>query len=106
MLGLRSMPSLDSVTFDTTGLTLAGEEREAQGDAREWTSARGDNVGLMYIPMPGQIPAAARQTPEGLLRYWATKAEQAGGEHLETLLCNVEAGPVVISMAKFPMRPA
>jgi hypothetical protein len=100
------MPSIDAVTFDTTGLNLVDDSRDPRSEKRAWTSDRGDAVAIMYTPGGEHLPAAARQTPQGLLDYWARQTQDRGGTHIETLLCHVGVGPAVISMAKYPQQPS
>ena len=47
------MPSLDSVTFDTTGLIPQGDKN----GVRVWQTPDGDGVGLYYFPLPPDIEA-------------------------------------------------
>ena len=47
------MPSLDSITFDTTGLSPLGDNN----NARRWQTQNGDGVGIYYFPIPPDILA-------------------------------------------------
>ena len=47
------MPSLDSITFDTTDLIPQGDKN----GVRVWLTPDGDGVGLYYFPMPPDIVA-------------------------------------------------
>ena len=47
------MPSLDSITFDTTGLIPQGDKN----GVRVWQTPDGDGIGLYYFPIPPDISA-------------------------------------------------
>ena len=47
------MPSLDSITFDTTGLIPQGDIN----GVRVWQTPEGDGLGLYYFPIPPDISA-------------------------------------------------
>jgi hypothetical protein len=47
------MPSLDSITFDTTGLIPQGDKN----GVRVWQTPDGDGVGIYYFPIPPDILA-------------------------------------------------
>ena len=47
------MPSLDSITFDTTGLIPQGD----MNGVRVWQTPEGNGLGLYYFPIPPDISA-------------------------------------------------
>jgi hypothetical protein len=47
------MPSLDSITFDTTGLIPQGDKN----GVRVWQTPEGEGVGIYYFPIPPDILA-------------------------------------------------
>lgn len=75
------MLSLDSVVFDTTGLTPASDAASvpAQCDVRAWRTAEGDDVRLCYCRQTPDLPPtlASLEDLRRLYRARATANEQA-----------------------------
>jgi hypothetical protein len=72
------MPSLDSVTFDTTGLRLEDES----GESRVWRSPAGDGVGLYHIPLRPDIGADLQSIDE-VRRFYRVTVADSGGAIIE-----------------------
>jgi hypothetical protein len=94
------VPSLDSVTFDATGLTFGGE----RNGARIWSTASGDAVTLHYFPIPPDIPvglgdlAAIRDASR-------TAAMQTGAAIIEVDIIAVDELMALRQVVKVPQQP-
>ncbi len=94
------MRTLDSLTFDTTGLVL---DRD-QGNARVWLAPDRDIYALYYYPVPPNIDAPLHDIDRVRGRYRAVAA-QAGGAIVEVDVRPVDVCDVVIALIKVPQKP-
>jgi len=66
------MPSLDSITFDTTGLIPQGDKN----GVRVWQAPSGDGVGIYFFPIPPDILADIN-SPEFLSVFYGKMIAEA-----------------------------
>jgi len=94
------MRSLDSLSFDTAGLALRGDE----GNARVWTADAGDPVTLYYFTKPSPMSAAARN-----LDHWRARARegvvQRRGAIIEVEMRAVDGCAAIREIVKVPQAP-
>jgi len=67
------MPSLDSITFDTTGLISQGDKN----GIRVWQTPDGDGLGLYHFPIPPDILADINSL-ESVSTFYGNGIAQAG----------------------------
>src|SRR3984957_12996295 len=94
------MRTLDSLTFDTTGLV---HDRD-QGNARVWLAPDRDIYALYYYPVPPNIDAALHDIDRVRARYREVAA-QAGGAIVQVDVRPVDGCDVVIVLIKIPQKP-
>jgi len=94
------MPSLDSITFDTAGLVLQGDE----GNTRVWQTADGDPVTLYYFNNPSPLRAAP-----GDLDRWRAQSRASvgprGGAMIEVGLVTLDGVGALREIVKVPQNP-
>jgi hypothetical protein len=94
------MPSLDSVTFDVSGLTLQGD-REG---VRVWHTPAGDGIGLYYFPIPPDIEADLRSV-SAIRAFYRALAMQSGAAIIEVDILQVNGCSAVRQIIKVPQQP-
>jgi|SRR5712671_532367 len=94
------MPSLDSVTFDATGLAFAGE----RNGVRAWVTGDGDPVTLHYFPDPPPIPVDLRDL-DAVRDFYRTTARQGGAAIIEVDTVAVQGCTAVRTIVKIPQVP-
>jgi hypothetical protein len=95
------MRTLDSLTFDTTGLAQDPD----QGNTRIWLAPDQDIYALHYYPVPPNIDAALQDIDAVRARYREV-ARQAGGAIIEVDVRSVDGCDVVVVLIKVPQKPA
>jgi hypothetical protein len=94
------MRGLDGITFDTTGLTLQGD----QGNLRTWTTAAGDQVALYDLPpQPECRPIAAEL--DNIRAKSRVQAAKYAGAIVEVELCTIAGHPGIREILKVPRKP-
>src|SRR5713101_1958534 len=94
------MPSLDSVTFDTTGLHFDSE----RDGVRIWFTQARDAVTLHYFPIPPDIPVALRDVA-AVREFCRTAAMQGGAAIIEVDTIVVHDRTALRQIAKVPQQP-
>ena len=94
------MPSLDSVTFDTTGLTF---DRERDG-VRRWFTQSGDAVTLHHFSIPPDIPVALRDLA-AVRDSCRTAARRGGAAIIEVDTIVIHGSTVLRQIVKIPQHP-
>ena len=94
------MPSLDSVTFDTTRLAFKGE----RNGVRAWSTPSGDAVILHHFPRPPDIPVALRDLLA--IREFSRNAAMHGGAAIiEVDVIVVRDCTALRQIVKVPQQP-
>ncbi len=94
------MPSLDSVTFDATGLAFEGE----RNGVRAWFTEDGDLVTLHYFPGPPPIPADLSDL-DAVRDFYRTTAMQGGAAIIEVDTIAVQGCTALRTIVKLPQVP-
>jgi hypothetical protein len=94
------MPSLDSVTFDLTGLTSDGE----RNGVRVWFTEDGDPVTLHYFPGPPPIPVDLSDL-DAVRDFYRTTAMRGGAAIIEVDTIAVQGCTAVRTIVKRPQAP-
>jgi hypothetical protein len=94
------MPSLDSVTFDASGLTLQGD----QDGVRVWHTPAGDGLGLYYFPIPPDIEPDL-QSVSAVRGFYRAAAAQAGAAIIEVDVLQTNGCSGVRQIIKVPQQP-
>jgi len=95
-------PSLDSLTFDSTGYTLQGEPQP--GRVRVWHTPEGDGLGLYFLPVPPDLPENVASDGE-LAGYYQVRLGDSGGKVVEARLIAGD-GPMVRTVLSVPQEPS
>lgn len=97
----QSMRTLDSLTFDNTGLV---HDRD-QGNARIWLEqATGDLYALFYFPVAPNIDADLKDIDRVRARYREVAAG-GGGAIIQVDVCPIDGCDTVIVLTKSPQQP-
>jgi hypothetical protein len=95
------MRSLDSISFDTQGLTPQGDD----GNQRNWLTPEGDRVTLYHFVKPSPKGATPKH-----LEYWREKAREScargGGALIEAELTTVDGRAMIRDITKVPQLPS
>jgi hypothetical protein len=94
------MPSLDSVTFDTTGLAFDGE----RDGVRVWSKPPGDVVALHYFPIPPDIPVGLGDVA-AIQECTRTAATHGGAAIIEVDVIVVHELLALRQIVKVPQQP-
>jgi len=95
------MPSLDSITFDTTGLI-------AQGDingVRVWQAPSGDGVGIYFFPIPPDILADINSSESLSVFYGKMIAEAKNITGISIGSMEIDGCKFVKMIIKVPQQP-
>jgi hypothetical protein len=92
----RIQPSLQSVSFDTTGYSLQAEPVSP----RVWFTPDGDGLGLYFFAKQPDIPSTDKLGDLG--SYYAAQVRPLGGVVLETSLLRVDGCAAVKTIVKLP----
>ena len=95
------MPSLDSITFDTTGLIPQGDKN----GVRVWQTPSGDGVGIYFFPIPPDILADIN-SPESLSAFYGNmiaEAKNITGISIDSM--NIDGCIFVKMIIKVPQQP-
>ena len=98
---LSTMPSLDSITFDSVPYTLKGDE----AGTRIWHSVQGDSIGLFFFPIRPDIDASL-DSIEALRDFYRRSAESGGLGVLEIERIEVDGCKAVRTIFKAKQQPA
>jgi hypothetical protein len=94
------MPNLNSLQFDTAGLTLRQEE-EAQ---RAWLTATGDAVSTHFFPLAPDIQAALDDIDE-LRRFYRRTVTTSGLGMIEVDTLRIDGCTAIRTVFKVPQQP-
>ncbi|MHC5043738.1 MAG: hypothetical protein ACYTGI_15330 [Planctomycetota bacterium] len=95
-------PSLKSVSFDTTGYESRGEPEP--GECRVWCSPEGDEVDLLFFPLPPDLPGAT--TMDDLRGVYVTMLEPCGGNVVEFSVRKLDDCPALRVVSKTQQQQA
>jgi hypothetical protein len=95
------MPSLDSITFDTTGLIPQGDKNGVRG----WQTQSGDGIGIYFFPIPPDILADIN-SPESLSAFYGkmiAEAKNITGISIDSM--DIDGCKFVKMIIKVPQQP-
>ena len=95
------MPTLESVTFDTSGLE---HERDREG-VRVWYTSDGDGVGLYFFPTRPDV-AADITSPEEVRRFYRESASAGGATPIEVDTLELDGCQAIRSIMKIQQTPS
>lgn len=95
------MPSLESITFDTTGLSLQGDKN----GVRVWHAASGDGLGLYYFPLPPDISADTNSLSSVRL-FYGKHVTAAGAGVISIDTSAIDECIFIKMIIKIPQQPS
>jgi hypothetical protein len=101
--GGGSKPSLDAISFDTTGYAAQGEPQP--GKVRVWHTPQGDGLGVYFFPIPPDLPANAASVDE-LAAFYRQLLGDSGGKLVEVRVVVAGGCPAVRTILSVPQRPS
>jgi hypothetical protein len=110
MLGFRKRvsgesggkPSLDSVSFDTTGFASQGDPEPSR--VRVWHTPEGDGLGMFFFSTPPNLPANATSVDE-LTDFYRRLIGDSGGKLLEVSVLVAGGVAIVRTILSAPQQP-
>jgi hypothetical protein len=94
------VPSLDSITFDTSALRYQSQRDQA----RIWHTPDGDRVGLYYFPLKPDI-GASLQSLDAVRKFCRSAAAAAGAAIIEVETVPVDGCEALRQIVKVPQQP-
>jgi hypothetical protein len=95
------MPSLDSVTFDTTGLIPQGD----LNGVRVWQIPEGDGLGLYYFPIPPDISADINSLPS-ISSFYGSQMAAANLTGISINTLDIDECRFIKMIVRIPQQPS
>jgi len=101
--GGAAKPSLDALSFDTTGYRLKGEPQP--GELRVWQTPEGDGLGVYFFPVAPDLPSNAESAGD-LAGCYHRLVEGASGKVVEVRVVVAGEHRAVYTISSFPQQPS
>jgi hypothetical protein len=97
----QTMPSLESITFDTTGLSFQGDKN----GVRVWYASSGDGLGLYYFPVTPDISADINSLIS-VRSFYGKQVASAGAGVISIDTLDIDGCKLIKMIIRVPQQPS